>query len=165
MIPSTKVGIVVLTNAAPTGSAEALGSSFTDLMQFGTFTRDWFAAYSSIMAGLTAPTGGLFGKSSPANPAPAAKLSSYVGVYANPYFGRAEIADVSGQLEVKIGPSGKPYTMTHWNGDVFSVSPSSENQADGSLSSVTFKRAGEEPARELTIEYLNGNGLGLFLRR
>jgi hypothetical protein len=44
---------------------------------------------------------------------------------------------------------------------VFSVSPSSENQTDGSLSSVTFKQAGKEPARELTIEYLDGNGLGL----
>ena len=44
---------------------------------------------------------------------------------------------------------------------MFSVSPSSENQTDGSLSSVTFKQAGKEPARELTIEYLDGNGLGL----
>ncbi|SDH64607.1 MULTISPECIES: hypothetical protein [Bradyrhizobium] len=40
-------------------------------------------------------------------------------------------------------------------------SPSSENQTDDSLSSVTFKQAGKEPARELTIEYLDGNGLGL----
>jgi hypothetical protein len=50
-------------------------------------------------------------------------------------------------------------------GDVFSVSPSSENQTDGSLSSITFKRAGKGPARELTIEYLAGNGFGRFLRR
>ena len=150
MIPSAGVGIVVLTNAAPSGSAEALGASFTDLVQFGMVTRDWFAAYTPIMARLTAP---------------AAKLSSYVGIYANPYFGTAEIADVSGHLELKIGLSSAPYVLTHWDGDVFSVSPSSENQTDGSLSSVTFKQAGKEPARELTIEYLDGNGLGLFLRR
>jgi hypothetical protein len=55
--------------------------------------------------------------------------------------------------------------LTHWDGDVFSVSPSSENQTDGSLSSVTFKQAGTGPARELKVEYLDGNGLGLFLRR
>jgi hypothetical protein len=60
---------------------------------------------------------------------------------------------------------GTRYTLTHWDGDVFSVRPSSENQTDGSLSSVTFKQAGKEPARELKIEYLDGNGLGLFLRR
>jgi hypothetical protein len=105
MIPSAGVGIVVLTNAAPSGSAKALGASFTDLVQFGMVTRDWFAAYTPIMAGLTAPVGDLVGKSPAANPALAAKLSSYVGVYANPYFGSAEIADVSGHLELKIGLS------------------------------------------------------------
>jgi len=40
MIPSAGVGIVVLTNAAPSGSAKALGASFTDLVQFGMVTRD-----------------------------------------------------------------------------------------------------------------------------
>lgn len=164
MIPSAGVGIVVLTNAAPSGAAEALGAYFTDLVQFGTVTRDWFAAYAPIMAGLMAPTGDLVGKSPPANPAPAAKLSSYAGVYANRYFGSAEIADVGGHLELRIGQSGTRYTLTHWDGDMFSVRPSSENQTDGSVSSVTFKRAGQEPARELRIDYLDGNRLGLFLR-
>jgi hypothetical protein len=106
MIPSAGVGIVVLTNAAPSGSAKALGASFTDLVQFGMVTRDWFAAYTPIMAGLTAPVGDLVGKSPAANPAPAAKLSSYVGVYANPYFGSAEIADVSGHLIFLAAESG-----------------------------------------------------------
>ena len=128
-------------------------------------TRDWLAVYSPIMARISAPAGDLVGKSPPVNPSPAAKLSSYVGTYANSYFGSAEIAEVSGHLELKIGLSGRPLTLTHREGDVFSVSPSSENQTDGSLSSVTFKQAGKEPARELTIEYLDGNGLGLFLRR
>jgi CubicO group peptidase (beta-lactamase class C family) len=165
IIPSVEVGIVVLTNAAPGGAAEALGASFTDLVQFGIVTRDWFATYNAVMAGLTAPTGDLFGKSPPTVPAPAAKLSSYVGTYANPYFGNAEIVEVSGHLELKMGLLGRPYVLTHWDGDMFSVSPSSENQADGSLSSVTFKRTGNEPARELTIDYLDSNGLGLLLRR
>ena len=164
MIPSAGVGIVVLTNAGPSGAAEALGACFTDLVQFGMVTRDWFAAYTAMMAGLTAPTGDLVGKSPPATPVPPAKLSSYGGTYANPYFGNAEIVEVSGHLELKIGLSGAPYTLTHWDGDVFSVSPSSENQTDGSLSSVTFKRASKEPGR-LTLEYLDGNGLGSFLRR
>jgi CubicO group peptidase (beta-lactamase class C family) len=165
MIPSAGVGIVVLTNAGPGGAAEALGAYFTDLVQFGMVTRDWFAAYAAMMAGLTAPTGDLVGKSPPTNPAPAAKLSSYVGTYANPYFGNAEIVEVSGHLELKIGLFGTPYALTHWDGDAFSVRPSSENQTDGSLSSITFKRSGNELARELTIEYLNANGLGPFVRR
>ena len=161
MIPSAGVGIIVLTNAAPSGSAEAVGAYFTDLVQFGSVTRDWFAAYSARMTGITAPTGDLVGKFPPANPAPAAGLSSYVGIYANSYYGSAEITDVSGHLELKIGPSSKPYALKHWDGDVFSVSPSSENQTDGSLSSVAFKQVGKG---ELIIEYLDGNGLGRFLR-
>jgi hypothetical protein len=127
-------------------------------------TRDWFAAYSAAMKQLTAPAGDLVGKSSLTAPAPAASSSSYVGRYGNPYFGNVEIVDVNGNLELKIGHLSRPYVLTHWDGDVFSVSPSSENQTDGSLSSVTFKRVGDEPARELTIEYLNGNGLGQFTR-
>jgi CubicO group peptidase (beta-lactamase class C family) len=165
MIPSAGVGIVVLTNAAPGGAAEALGASFTDLVQFGVVTRDWFAIYSAAMAGLMAPTGDLLGKPPPTTPALAAKLSSYVGTYANPYFGNAEIVEVNGHLELKIGLLDRPYVLTHWDRDVFSVRPSSENQTDGSLSSVTFKRTGNEPARELLIDYLNSNGLGLFPRR
>jgi CubicO group peptidase (beta-lactamase class C family) len=165
IIPSAGVGIVVLTNAEPGGAAEALGASFTDLVQFGMITRDWFAAYSAAMAGLVAPIGDLVGKSPSTTPAPTSKLSSYVGTYASSYFGNAEIFQVSGHLELKVGLSGTPYVLTHWNGDVFSVSPSSESEPDGSQSSITFERSGNEPAHELTIQYLNSNGLGLFLRR
>ncbi|WP_425908398.1 serine hydrolase [Nitrobacter sp. TKz-YC02] len=165
IIPSAGIGIVVLTNAEPGGAAEAVGTSFMDIVQFGMVTRDWFAAYGAAMTQLTAPAGDLVGKSRLTAPAPAARSSSYVGRYGNPYFGDAEIVDANDHLELKIGHLSQPYVLTHWDGDVFSVCPSSENQTDGSLSSVTFKRAGDEPARELTIEYLNGNGFGQFMRR
>ena len=128
-------------------------------------TRDWYAVYSPIMARISASAGDLVGKSLPANPVPAASLSSYVGSMP-PLFGSAEISEMGERPSgVQDRSVGRPYKLTHWEGDVFSVSPSSENQTDGSLSSVTFKQAGKEPARELTIEYLDGNGLGLFLRR
>ncbi len=165
IIPSAGIGIVVLTNAEPVGAAEAVGASFMDLVQFGKITRDWLAAYGAAMAQLTAPAGDLVGKSPPAKSAPAASSTSYVGRYGNPYFGDAEIVDANGHLELKIGRLSQPYTLTHWDGDVFSINPSSENQTDGSVSSVTFKRAGDEPARELTIEFLNDSGLGQFMRR
>lgn len=164
-IPSAGIGIVVLTNAEPVGAAEAVGASFMDLVQFGKITRDWLAAYGAAMAKLTAPAGDLVGKSRPATTAPAARSSSYVGHYGNPYFGDAEIVDANGHLELKIGRLSQPYVLTHWDGDVFSINPSSENQTDGSVSSVTFKRAGDKPAHELMIEFLNDNGLGQFIRR
>ena len=55
IIPSAGIGIVVLTNAEPGGAAEAVGVSFTDVVQFGMVTRDWFTAYSAAMTQLTAP--------------------------------------------------------------------------------------------------------------
>ena len=118
MLPSAGVGIVVLTNAAPAGSAEALGASFMDLVQFGMVTRDWFAAYKAVMAGLTAPAGNLAGKSPPPNPAPAANLSSYVGIYASPYYGTAEILFTKDRLELRIGPLGTLYGLTHWDDNI-----------------------------------------------
>ena len=50
ILPSAGVGIVVLTNAAPTGAAEALAAEFMDLVQFGKIERDWLPAYSRLLA-------------------------------------------------------------------------------------------------------------------
>ena len=62
LIPSAAVGIVVLTNGSPVGAAEALGMEFADLVQFGKVTRDWFAAYASLLAPTNAPFGTRVGK-------------------------------------------------------------------------------------------------------
>jgi CubicO group peptidase (beta-lactamase class C family) len=165
LLPSARVGIVVLTNAAPSGVPESLGATFLDLVQFGTVSRDWFAAYAPIMATLIAPSGDLVGVTAPSNPAPAAPLSAYEGYYANPYFGDARIVAVGDGLQLQIGPQGRSYALRHWNGDTFAVSPSSENETDGSLSSIVFTRAGSERAGELMISYLSENGFGRFTRR
>ena len=106
MIPSAGVGIVVLTNAGTKRFGEGTRCVFHGSCPVRHGHAGWFAAYTPIMAGLTAPVGDLVGKSPAANPAPAAKLSSYVGVYANPYFGSAEIADVSGHLIFLAAESG-----------------------------------------------------------
>ena len=108
IIPSAGIGIVVLTNAEPGGAAEEVGTSFTDIVQFGMVTRDWFAAYGAAMTQLTAPAGDLVGKSPLTAPAPAARSSSYVGRYGNPYFGDAEIVDANGHLELKISHLSHP---------------------------------------------------------
>lgn len=160
MLPSADVGIVVLTNAAPTGAAEAVGASFMDLVQFGAVTRDWFALYGPVLSANSAPEGDLVGQSPPEHPAAPAKLASYAGVYANPYFGDATISKVGDQLQLSIGPKGTTYPLGHWDGGTFIIRPSSENQPDGSASSVTFGTKGE-----MRIEYLDENGLGVFTRR
>lgn len=59
MVPDLDLGIIVLTNAPPTGAAEAITASFIDRAEFGTDSRDWLAAYAPIMAPLSAPVGHL----------------------------------------------------------------------------------------------------------
>ncbi|WP_210187130.1 serine hydrolase [Kaistia soli] len=160
LLPSADVGIVVLTNASPTGAAESIGAAFMDLVQFGTVTQDWFALFGPRLSANMAPAGDLVGKPQPEHPAAAASLSRYTGAYANPYFGDATIKEVGDHLELSIGPVGKSYPLSHWDGDTFSIRPSSENESDGSVSSVTFG-----PAGQMKIGYLDQNGFGAFVRR
>lgn len=162
MIPSLGIGIVVLTNAAPTGAAEALAMSFADLVQFGTVTRDWLAAYAPLFAQMMAPEGRLVGAPPPASPTPAADLATYAGTYANDYYGDADVSLHDGRLALKLGPAGTVLPLSHWNGDVFVFSPRSENANAGSISAATFTRG--KPAT-LAIEYLDGDGLGTFVRK
>jgi len=161
IIPSAGIGIVVLTNAAPTGVAEALIADFTDLVQFGKIERDWLIAYQPLMTPITAAQGSLVGKPRPASPAPAAKLSDYLGTYSNNLYGNLEIIDRRGELVLKIGPAAIEYPLTHWDGNAFTLNPSNENQPDGSISLATFK----PEDRSVTIEYLNEEGLGTFTRQ
>jgi len=159
LLPSADVGIVVLTNAWPTGVAESVGASFLDLVQFGSVSRDWFALFGPALSANNAPEGDLVGKSPPADPAPAGPLADYAGVYANEYFGEASVRVEDGRLVLALGPAGLALPLEPWDGDVFSVRPSSENQSDGSVSSVTFGPG------EMSIDYLNENGFGRFVRR
>jgi CubicO group peptidase (beta-lactamase class C family) len=162
MIPSLGVGIVVLTNAAPIGAAESLAMSFADLVQYGEVTRDWLAAYAPLFAPMTAPEGRLVGAPPPANPAPAANLTAYAGTYANAYYGDADVALKDGRLVLKLGPAGVTFQLSHWDGDTFVFSPSSENSPPGSISAAKFTRG--NPAT-LAVEYLDEDGLGTFSKK
>lgn len=106
MIPSADIGIVVLTNGAPVGAAEALNAEFVDLVQFGHSTRDWLTAYSAALATVTAPAGDLAGEDPPADPAPAGRLARYTGTFANQHYGKAVVRLRNGHLEVAMGRGG-----------------------------------------------------------
>lgn len=163
LMPSEKLGIVVLTNAQPTGVPEALSASFMDLVQFGAVTRDWLTAYGPLISPLYTPLGALAGKPKPDNPLPAQPLSAYVGTYANSYYGDAQISAEGGGLVLTIGPAPVKAALDHWSGDVFTFRPTGESAPRGSLSQVTFKGSGT--GETMTIEFYNENGLGTFARR
>jgi CubicO group peptidase (beta-lactamase class C family) len=165
ILPSERLAIVVLTNAQPTGAAEALTAQFMDLVQFGKIERDWMPAYAQLLAPGNAPIGSLLGKTRPAKPVPAAALAAYAGTYSNDYFGPAHVILSGDALVLKLGPKGLEYPLAHWDGNAFTFAPSSENAADGSISLATFGEAAKGRFRNLTIEYLNAEGMGRFSRR
>lgn len=163
LLPSLDVGIVVLTNASPTGAAEALAMEFADLVQYGTITRDWFEGYSQLMAPMLAPVGQLVDMEAPAEATPPAELASYAGLYENDYFGEAEVRLEEEQLRLVLGPERQASPLTHWNGDAFTYAPFGENAPLGSLSEVAFT-ASQGRAEAMTIEFLDSYGLGTFSR-
>lgn len=159
LIPSANVGIVVLTNAAPVGVPQALAAQFADLVQFGKLTQDWPKLASEAAAPLGRPTGALAGQQPPANPAPAAALPSYDGVYNNPFYGPATVTTSNDTLTLTLGPGPVSFPLRHWSGDVFVLTPPVGSAPPGSLSRVVFTD------NALTIEYLDDNGIGTFSRR
>ncbi len=165
LIPSLDLGIVVLSNAAPTGAVEALGAEFADLAQFGSVTRDWYAAYAGLYAPMSRPFGSLVGKEPPARPKPPADDDAYLGFYANAYFGDAVIARKGGNLILVMGNEGaKVYPLRHWDGDTFVFAPEGEDPPPGSLSRLDFQRA-KGKASALRIEYFAEDlTRGLFKR-
>jgi CubicO group peptidase (beta-lactamase class C family) len=165
MVPSLGLGIVVLTNAAPVGAAEAIAATFLDQAQFGRPTRDWLAGFGAMMAPILAPGGALVGVARPDAPAPPRAPSAYAGRYANAYFGAVEIVPgADGALSLVIGPAGLAEPLSHWDGDVFTYAPSNENAPPGTISRVTFGAFDGARAGSLHIELLDEAGQGTFLR-
>lgn len=158
MIPSADVAIVVLTNSAPVGVPETLTAEFCDLVQFGRVREDWRKLYAGAFAGMDRPFGTLAGQQPPADSAPPRPLQSYAGVYQNDYWGSATVSVDGDALTVSLGPRPNQYPLRHWDGEVFTFSPASENAPPGSVSRATF--AGDR----LTLEYFDQDKMGTFTR-
>lgn len=160
VMPSANVGIVVLTDAAPIGVAEALAGEFADRVQFGEVRHDWVKLYGDAFAGMSAPVGSLVGQQPPANPAAAQPLSAYTGRYANPLYGPVEVREVDGKLVLAMGPEGKTIrNLTHWDGNTFTFTLTNENAEPGTISKVSFDGA------RMVIEYYDDEANdGVFVR-
>ncbi|MFO1143978.1 MAG: serine hydrolase [Amaricoccus sp.] len=162
-IPSVGVGIVVLTNAQPIGVPEAIGATFTDLVQLGHPTRDWLATFGPLFAAISRPLGHLAGATPPPDPVPAGDLAAYAGHYANRYFGPIEITVDGVGLVLTAGPDRRAYPLAHWSGASFTMTPTGENAPDGTISEVRF--TGPDDRRSaVTVEFWDSAGLGTFTR-
>ncbi len=157
-LPSADVAIVALTNGTPAGVPEALTAQFGDLVQFGDVRQDWLKLYQALLTPMEEPLGSLVGQQPPANPAPAAPLSAYVGTYANDYWGPASITEKDGKLALSLGPRGDIWPLTHWDGNIFTFSFVTENASPGTISKATFD------GDRLTLEYYDANHNGVFAK-
>lgn len=161
MIPASHLGIVVLTNGYPVGLAEALGMTFLDNAEFGTPTQDWWSVYSRAFANIVQTVGTLTGAPRPSHVSAAKPAASYVGTYANAYFGKAIVSEKGGRLTLSMGPSGqRQWKLDHWNGNTFAFRIDLPEVDPSSVSAVTFNQA----TTTMRIEYFDANGLGTFHR-
>ena len=157
MMPSADVGIVVLTNATPSGVAESLTAQFADLVQFGEVREDWYGLYSGIFAGMEKPVGSQVGKQPPADAAPPAPLPSYVGTYGNDYWGPARVTERDGRLQLALGTK-LDVPLAHWGGNTFTFEFVTENAPPGTVSTATFD------GDRLTLEFYDEFGKGTFVK-
>lgn len=172
MIPDLNLGIVVLTNGAPSGVPEAIIWEFLDLVQFGEETRPWLEFWPMVFEHFSDPAGDLVDEEPPADAAAAGAASDYVGTYTSPYFGNFVVTESNGKLTGAMGPEGGyAFQIDPWDGDTMSFVPTGENALPGSLSSMVFVREGEQ-ITGVTLTYFNKfpapgqepNGLGVFTR-
>lgn len=172
MIPDLDLGIVVLTNGAPSGVPEAIVSEFLDLVQFGEETRPWLDLWPVVFEEFSDPAGDLVGEEPPADATSAGPSGDYVGTYTSPYFGSFVVSEENGILTGALGPDGGyTFELEPWDGDTLSFVPTGENALPGSLSSAVFVREGDQ-ITGVTLTYFNQfpekgqepNGLGVFTR-
>ncbi|MER5933094.1 serine hydrolase [Streptomyces sp. NPDC002054] len=161
MLPLEQLGIVVLTNGAPVGLADAIALDFFDTAEHGKPTTDWLALAGSLYAQEEeAARSDTDYTKPPPDPRPARADSAYTGTYENPYYGRLTVttaADGKGGLTLALGPAPMRFPLTHYNGDTFSFETTGENAVG--RTGVTFAENGT-----VRIEYLDANGLGTFTR-
>jgi CubicO group peptidase (beta-lactamase class C family) len=120
---SDQLGIIILTNAQPTGLAEAVAATFFDLYHYGNPTEDWLAIASAFFRKLIESVNNASTDYSklppPTSPTPAKPLSAYVGTYRNNYYGQIEISEDRGSLWMRLPADGSLYALSHWDGDTF----------------------------------------------
>ncbi|MEU7293975.1 serine hydrolase [Streptomyces exfoliatus] len=160
MLPGERLGIVVLTNGAPVGVADAVSLDFFETAQDGEPSRDWVPLLDGIYQQQAdadrSPTD--YAKK-PADADPAKADSAYTGTYTSDYYGRLTVAEEDGGgLVLRLGPEPQSYRLTHYAGNTFSFPTRGENAVG--LTGVTFSPDG----KTVRVEYLDQEGLGTFTR-
>jgi CubicO group peptidase (beta-lactamase class C family) len=124
LLPARQVGIVVLTNAFPTGFPEAIADSFFDIVFDGAPSRDWTAAWNGHFAAMLDPANWLIAQwgKPPDKTSPALPPDTYAGTYANDYLGQVRVFADGADLMLALGAGGKiTHRLTHFDRDTFTI--------------------------------------------
>lgn len=163
LLPSEKLGIVVLTNGEPIGVPEAIASTFLDTAQTGGPTVDWLTFLGPIFQqSLHGEESEVDYSKPPASPAPAKANSAYTGTYANEYYGPMTVSAQGDELTMQLGPKKQRFALRHYDGDTFSYRTTGELAVG--LSGVTFTVESGGRAGKVRVENLDTTGLGTFTR-
>jgi len=163
--PKARLGIVILTNAFPSGVPEGIADSFADLAFDGKIEKDWLSGWNGAYEALFGPAiAAAKAKYAPAlHPSPALSNGAYAGRYANAYIGDVFVAEVDGNLQLKVGPgAGRTYALKPFSRDLFLYFPSPE--APDMPNAVQFSIGADGKASDVTVESLNDIGLGVLTR-
>jgi CubicO group peptidase (beta-lactamase class C family) len=158
--PSENLGVVVLSNAFPTGLPEAVTATFFDLARYGKSSRDWGETWDKIYDSIFGPSayGPVVAQFAhpPANASPALPNSAYVGSYGNDYISDVQIIEQDGKLALQLGPKKMTYALKHWGRDVFLFYPELEVPELPSKLDVSIGVDGK--ATQLTIQDIVESG-------
>ena len=163
LLPSERLGIVVLTNAAPVGAPETIANDFFDIAQSGHPSVDWLGLFAHVFAVMEqSQKSKIVASKPPAHATPARPNRAYVGTYSNKFYGPLRVRVIRGKLAMQLGPRHMIFDLQHYDGNVFSYQTRGENAVGPS--GVTFSVAAGR-ATKLTVENLDETGLGTFTRR
>jgi CubicO group peptidase (beta-lactamase class C family) len=162
--PQDELGIVVLSNAFPTGLPEAVADTFFDLVHDGKprsdhltpweqFFESWLQVAAQAIAAFKTP---------PSPVQPALAHDAYLGTYTNDYLGNVYVTASASGLVLQVGPNKLEFPLKHWNRDVF-LSYSTPEVPDWP-SPVTFTIGPDGKASQMFIDALNNNGQGVLTR-
>jgi uncharacterized protein DUF3471 len=88
---------------------------------------------------------------------------AYEGRYANPYVGEAIVKREAGGLVLKVGPGeGQTTALHHFDRDLFLTYPGADMPE--MPSEVRFSIGPDSRATAVTIDFLDGSGVGTLRR-
>lgn len=166
LYPKAGLGIVVLTNAFPSGVPEGLADSFADLVFDGKVNKDWLKSWDELYRGILGPGAAAAKAAYAAPPTPRSAplpLDVYAGRYANSYVGDATVSLQNGTLTLTVGPGGaRSYPLRHFDRDLFVYFSNPETPDVPAAARFTIGPDGR--AVEVQLESLNDVGLGTLQR-